>query len=372
MQNQCIYFKGDRPCKPYWDKRLYEKEFVCSKNCKFYKETGKRILLIKIDALGDVLRSTPLAEGIKKKFPNSQLTWLVAEGGIPLLKNNPYIDRILPYTTETINGLMCEYFDTLINLDKDKKATFLANKIKAKEKKGFLLGLTGNPFPANKGAERLYGIALDNWGEKTKNTKSYQEMIFETAELPYNGEELLLDFEEDTNFLQKFKKKLSGKKIIGINTGCGAKYLYKRWGKNEIINLIHKLSPKKFQVLLLGGPDEIELNKEIEKKTKAINSGNNNSLIQFASLTKLCDIILTGDTLGLHMAIALKKPIIAFFGPTPSQEISFPIGKKLVGKVNCLNCYNQFPCLMEKEGKKNCMQTITPKEVFDCIIEILK
>src|SRR3989344_4014840 len=130
MESTCKHFKGERPCKPYWDSHLYKQEtFECSKNCKSYESMGKRILIIKLDAVGDVIRSTPLAEGIKKKYSNSQLTWLVGEYSQPFLKNNPYIDRVIIYNPININALLCEKFDLLINLDKDKKATYLANKI---------------------------------------------------------------------------------------------------------------------------------------------------------------------------------------------------------------------------------------------------
>ena len=230
MEKTCIHFKGDRPCKKYWSEKLHKNIFECSKNCPSYKKISKRILLIKLDAIGDVLRTTPLAEAIKKKYPFSQLTWLVAETGAPNLKNNPFIDRTLIYSQKESDALRCEFFDLIINLDKDRKATSLANKIKATEKRGFLLNTFGTPFPINKGAEYLYKIALDNWGAKTKNQKNFEEMIFEAAEIPYNNEEYLLEFDnEDLEFAKKFQKNLTkNKKTIGLNTGCGPVYPHKK------------------------------------------------------------------------------------------------------------------------------------------------
>lgn len=375
MMTNCMHFKGDRPCKVYWSEKLYlNNNFKCSKECILYKKIGKRILLIKLDAIGDVIRTTPLAEAIKKKFPNSQLTWLVDKSGYSFLENNPFIDRTLIYSQETINALKCEFFDILINLDKDKKATSFANKIKSPDKRGFLLSPYGTPFPINKGSRLLYRIALDNFGEKTANKKNFQEMIFLAAEIPENKEEYFLKLnKEDINFAEKFKKKLSkDKPIIGINTGCGPVYLHKKWEKEGIIELTKKLNKEGKQVILFGGPDEEKLNKEIKNKVKVIDSGCYNSLTQFASLLNLCDVIFAGDTLALHIGIALKKPTICVFGPTPAQEIRLHKGKKLVGKVPCLNCYNQFPCIMDKEGKPNCMKTITVEEVLKSINEFIK
>ena len=367
-KGDCLHFEGDRPCKFYWIDRS-----VCWNCNNHYKKTKQRILLIKLDAVGDVIRTTPLAEGIKKKFPNSHLTWLVAKAGSEFLENNPYIDRILTFTSENTNPLLCEYFNILINLDKDKKATYLANKINAEEKKGFLLSPYGKPFPVNKGANYLYKIALDNWGEKTTNKKHFQEMIFEAAEIPYKNEEYFISLnKKDLEFAEGFVKRLEkNKPIIGINTGCGPKYPYKKWHEEGIVKVIKELKKQKKQVILFGGPDEINLNKRLIKKTKAIDAGCNNTLKQFAALLNLCDVIFTGDTTAIHIAIALKKPVVAVFGPTPAQEINLYKGKKLIGKVYCLNCYNQFPCIMEKNSEKTCMQTITPKEVLNAINEFL-
>jgi len=370
-----MHFLGDRPCKPYWKEKLYRGVFTCSKKCRFYKRIDKRILLIKLDAMGDVLRTTPLAEGIKKHYPSCQLTWLVNEESYPLLKNNPYIDRILIYDERNIKGLLCEFFDILINLDKDKKATFIANKVKSNDKRGFLLSLYGTPFPANRGALNLYKIALDNWGAKTANKKTMQEMIFETAEIPYNQEEYFLKLDkQDIEFAENFKKKnkiTKNKPLIGINTGCGSVYPHKKWHKQGIISLIKKLNIQKKQVLLFGGPEEEKLNMEIKKKVKVIDAGINNTITEFAALINLCDVIFAGDTLAMHIGIALKKPVVCVFGPTPPQEIKLYKGKKLIGKVPCLNCYDQFPCIMEKKGKPNCMETISVNEVLNAINEFI-
>ena len=62
----CKDFNGDRPCKKYW----IDKDHNCfDSNSPLYREYSHRILLIKLDALGDVIRCTPLAEGIKKAYP---------------------------------------------------------------------------------------------------------------------------------------------------------------------------------------------------------------------------------------------------------------------------------------------------------------
>ena len=103
MMKQCKYFKGDRPCKYYW----IDKSWNCA-ICKHHTTFKERILLIKLDALGDVVRSTALVQGIKNKYPDSQLTWLVKQDAKFFINNNPYVDRCLIYNEESIRTLQCE------------------------------------------------------------------------------------------------------------------------------------------------------------------------------------------------------------------------------------------------------------------------
>ena len=62
----CRYFKGDRPCNYYWIDRSWE----CS-TCSHHFPFNEKILLIKLDSAGDVVRSTCIAEGLKKKYPDA-------------------------------------------------------------------------------------------------------------------------------------------------------------------------------------------------------------------------------------------------------------------------------------------------------------
>jgi heptosyltransferase-2 len=174
----CRYFKGDRPCKYYW----VDKSWDCS-ICTHHNPFEEKILLIKLDEIGDVVRSTCIAEGLKKKYPDSQLTWLVGKESKIFLDNNPFVNDVIIYNEENIRTLQCQKFDVIINLDKDKKATSIIMSCKSDIKLGYGLNDEGYVVPLNKGAEYHYYICLDNWGKKRENTKSYQNMIFDMADL---------------------------------------------------------------------------------------------------------------------------------------------------------------------------------------------
>jgi len=369
----CRHFDGYRPCKPYHLDRS-----TCDNCNDHYDPIKERILLIKLDALGDVLRTTPLAHALKVKYSESQLTWLTKDISYPLLKNNLDIDRLLIYKPDISDRLMLENFDMIINLDKNHDVAALTSLLKADKKFGYGINSYGHLYPMNRGAEYHFDICLDDFGKGIQNEKTAQELIFDTAEIPYNREEYVFNLgKEELEFANNFSNQhlKRGLKTIGINSGSSPRYPHKRWIVDGYKLLIKKLKEEMdVNILLYGGPEQAEINKSIKSslEDKIIDTGTNNELLEFAALLNLSDIILTGDTSGMHLAIALKKKVIAFFGPTRAHEIDlYNRGKKLVGNVECLGCYEEFQCIKDAANLPNCMQTISVDEVYKAIKELL-
>ena len=79
--------------------------------------------------------TTPLLYGIKRVYPGSHITWITDSSSVDVLKNNPLIDKVLPYDQANILRLQIEEFNVLYSLDKEIRATALAEMVKAREKK---------------------------------------------------------------------------------------------------------------------------------------------------------------------------------------------------------------------------------------------
>jgi hypothetical protein len=143
-KSDCLHFRGDIPCKPH-------KEYdVKCENCSYYAKTNKRILIVKLGAIGDVIRTTPLLEKINQEYPNSDIWWLTQYPDI--LPRT--INKILPFTTESIVLIENTEFDIVYGLDKDLPAVAVTKKVIAKEKFGFTL-LDGKPSPINELAKAI-------------------------------------------------------------------------------------------------------------------------------------------------------------------------------------------------------------------------
>ena len=363
IKSDCVYFRGDKPCK---FNRLCE-------GCPDYEPFAKRILIIKGRAQGDVLRTTALLPGLKRKFPHSHISWLVDEESKDLLGNNPYVDKVICFRLEEMLPLLVEKFNVLISLDKEAPSTSLATKIFSSQKFGFGMNEYGNLTIFNKASEYAYRLGIDDELKFYQNKKTYQEIIYEIAEIEYKNDEYVFRLrEEDKKKAKEFlkKNKIPKNRIaVGLNTGAGTKFETKQWPKQRYLDLISDLSNQlQANVFLLGGSREKKFNDSLEKKSKhrVYNTGSNNSLLEFAGFIFLMDLVVCSDTLGMHLAIGLGKKVIALFGSTCPQEIElYKRGTKLFAGVSCSPCYKQSCPDMK------CMKDITSEQVLEEIKKII-
>ena len=367
LKTDCKHFPGDKPCKP---NKLENKK--CD-DCEYYSPIKFKILIIKLDAIGDVLRTTSILSALKEKYPDSHITWLTRQNAKDIFINNDLVDNVLTFESlDLISRLSIEVFDLLIHPDASPVSSSLATITKAKVKKGFVLNQLGQVTPVDKDAiEWLEMGAFDEF--KKKNKKTYQQIIHEIAGLNFDKGEIIINLTADelafkkqfyiTHNLKKYKT------IIGLNTGASKRWQLKQWRFDGFKELISKLQRNKdIGILLFGGEDEVDRNNELIKLFPTlVDTGSNNSLRQFFSLMDIPHIILTGDTLALHTATALKKNVICFFGPTSSAEIGdYGRVKKISPDMDCLVCYKP-----ECDFKPNCMDLISADMIYDAIVEEL-
>lgn len=329
--------------------------------------------MIKCRAQGDVLRTTALLPALKKKYAPSHITWFTDPESIELLFHNPLIDRLLKLDAENILALLGEEFDVLLSLDKERGPTALATKINAKKKFGFGRNELGNLIIFNEAAAYALRLGVDDRLKFAQNKKSYPEIIHEIAELPFEGGEYVFHLPEEAKGRAKlfFKRHLisRARPLIGLNTGSGTKFETKQWPEEYFLRLIHLLDRKlAARVFLLGGEREKEFNLRLSRRSRVriYNTGSENSLLEFAGFVSMMDVVVSSDTLAMHLAIALKKKVVALFGPTSPVEVDiYGRGKKVFAGLDCAPCYKQT-C-----PDRKCMMAITPEAVCQAIEEVL-
>ncbi len=333
---KCKNFNGYKPCFSY--------ENCLEEGCRHENDQtkiGVKILIISLDALGNVLDNTPILYAIKRKFPVSTIYWITMPGADKILFNNPFIDKIFTWTDEQRMIARQIEYDYLMNADKSDYACAFANEIKAKKKLGFLLNEDGKIIPANKGA--MYSYLLGNNDQKKfkENTRSGVDIIHEVFELEYKRDPYVFGLtDEEKKFVSSYKKEINynpDKTYVGFNTGCSTLFPNKKMTIEQHVKLISEmLKEENLQVVLLGGREDTERNNKIYEsfneadRKKIINTPTTMGLRRGACFMDICDIVITGDSFGMHMAIGLKKYVIAWFGLSCAAEIElYDRGEKL-------------------------------------------
>ena len=223
-----------------------------------------KIAVIKLGAKGDVIRTLPIAEAIKKKYPNSELNWITRENISDLLDGNPHIAKVLslPFKTK-------DKFDVLYNLDFEEEASALAMSIPAIKKYGFY-SEAGFPASFNIGAQYYLNTIFDDELKRT-NKKTYQEMIFEAADLIFNKEKSVIYLsEKDKSFAEEFIKenKINKEKLIGLHMGAGPRWPSKAWSQQKIREFITLARKEGYEILIFVGPDELDKIQNLKNQLK--------------------------------------------------------------------------------------------------------
>ena len=354
LKYDCRWFRGDVPCSPHKQSGVHcvDQE---GRTCPQYDRLASKILIIKLGAIGDVIRTTPLLRKLRSVEPHAQIWWLTLSPDI--LPSS--VDIVLPYTPQSLTTLSAVPFDLIINLDKDREACALASTLKARRVRGFTLR-DGMPVPADAEAAHKYmtGVFDDL---NRENTKSYPQEIFELTGYVFNGERYILDSFSRNGYRWNLPK---GKTIIGLNTGCGGRWVSRLWPEKNWIALAKKLKAGGYVPLLLGGEQEHLKNKRIARLSGARYLGHF-PLQQFINLVDQCTLVVTAVTMAMHITIGLNKKIVLFNNIFNRHEFElYGLGEILEPDYEC-TCFYSPVC------PNNCMQYIDVKRVFETIRKIL-
>jgi ADP-heptose:LPS heptosyltransferase len=344
IKTDCRLYRGDIPCKPH-------KEFgVHCDDCTYYKKTSLNILIIKLGAIGDVIRTTPLLRKLKSDYPDANIYWLTFS---PDILSSEWVDYKLDVNSENIQILKSIKFDWLINLDKDKIAIALTKSIEAEKKSGFTIDKFGNAHPiSNKAEEHKWLTGIFNDISK-QNTKHYVQEIFEICGFDFHDEEYILEVKEDKIECNIDKSK----KVIGLNTGCGGRWTSRLWPNDYWIELAINLTKNGYEVIFLGGVQEHEKNQTLAEKSGGKYFGHFN-LDKFISLVYECDLVVTAVTMAMHIAMGLKKKTIIFNNIFNKNEFYlYGRGEVIEPNPKC-DCYYSPVCPHDS------MKNILPERVL--------
>ena len=242
-------------------------------------------------SLGDVLRTTPILSALKDKYNNSHISWLVSQEAEPLVYNNKFIDRLLIWDDFVPFQLLSEKFDIVINLEKVSGLCALSDKIEAWNKYGFRFdNQTGNYDGYEQSLKFIDYINQKSIGNTSSNC--WQKSLIELLGLKWKKQNYSLGYIPKTKEIYD----------VGLNYQVGKKWPQKAMPIKKWKKLTKKLDKNNISYSWQEGL---------------------NSIYEYIDWINSCKTIVTQDSLGLHLALALNKKVIALFGPTSSNEVCF-------------------------------------------------
>jgi heptosyltransferase-2 len=314
-----------------------------------------RLLLLKTGALGDVLRTTSVLPGLRALHPDLSVTWLTAPGAVPLVRHHPLVAEVHtvvadePASVEEVaRALEAEPWDRLLSLDDEEPLCALAARVAAASGArltGATLAPDGSRTYTEDSAPWFDMGLLSRFGKeeadrlKVLNRESQPAIYARMLGIEMGEPELPVDPSDLGRARERAEAEgwHEGGPLIGMNTGAGGRWESKKLPVERVAELMLELDRRLERpgFLLLGGPEERERNAAIRDaaagRVRLFDAGVEHPLLEFAALVDRVDLLVTSDSLALHVAIARRRPVVAFFAPTSAAEIElYGRGEKVV------------------------------------------
>lgn len=273
----------------------------------------KKILVFSFSFIGDAVLSTAVIQPLRAHFQDSHITFLVGPRAFDLFDSEPNIDATIVYDNRgehagwkgrlrLIKTLRLDKFDVVVNL----RDSFVARCIGA-EHWGMIRG------NSNRHAVLRYLEALQKRGVNTAGAHPHLQLTEEEQATAHR-------------FLIKAGQ-TSEKLLIGVHPG--GNWEYKLWDAKNYVQLARTLAEKlNTSILLFAGPNERELQMQVADMMDVppilIKT---DDLRQLAALISMCDVYIGNDTGPMHIASAVRTPVVAIFGST-NHIRSGPYGDK--------------------------------------------
>jgi len=344
----------------------------------------QKILIIRLGAIGDVIRTLPALRALRHHLPQAYIAWVVEDRAASLLINHPDLNKVfvLPrkewqknfFNFNTFNevlkfirALRAEEFDLVLDFHGLFKSGLISFLTGVKHRVGY-----SRKF--SKEGNFLFNNDLVSLPEHKINRVERNLWLIKHLGLTVNNPDPIIPISErDREFISAniFSRLTitNGPKVI-IHPGSSPGTPYKRWHFTRFARLADRIAKKyRANILFTAGKDETELVKKIMDQMDASSAilCQTETLPQLAETIRRCDLFIGNDTAPMHLAAFVGTPVIALFGPTDPIE-NAPLGKGEVIVIRKDVSCN--PCRIRKCRNLFCMDAITVDEVMDAVDEI--
>lgn len=344
---------------------------------------GKKILFVKLSAIGDVIHCLPALESIKACLPSARISWVVEEKASNLLEDYPNIEKLYIFKRKSwlcrlknplnMPGVLKEFISFIKEIRREKFDIVM--DYQGLLKSGIITFLSGGRRKIGfKDAREFSYIFLDEKidAPPRKEIHALVRNFYLVKSLGINSINARWNFplkEEEEKVFQKLKSlglNLT-KPFILIHPFAGWKT--KLWSQDKFALLGNRIVEELgANTLFTGGKEDISyVQGIIYRMTRGgFNLAGKTSLKELAGLCRKCRAFISTDTGPMHLASAVEVPVIALFGPTAPWRTG-PYGNKSIIIRKEMQC---SPCFKKECDSRECMDFITVEEVFQKVKEI--
>ncbi len=321
-----------------------------------------KILVILPNWLGDAIMATPAIELLATYHPDAKFTFVGSYVSIEALKHHPKCEKaVVDETKKASNRFIATY-----KLARELGAFHLAVTFRNQLHSSLLLRFTNT----------VVYLAKQSWHSMfllshTPRIKAGKHLVLQYAQLAMTNVD---NYTNDIGALKLYiKPQEFTKPTLGIN--AGATYgSAKRWYPERFAEVASEFSDK-FDIIIFGGPGEVEMAKEIEDNLVSLNTHNFINLAGKTNIEELCSniagcsLFITNDSGPMHVAAAYQVPTVAIFGPTKHKETSQWMNEKskiVREEMECAPCMKRECPLKHHE----CMKNITASKVIEAVKDL--
>ena len=350
------------------------------------KKKKRKILLVRLSAIGDVIHALPIANAIREKYNKAEIDWIVEKKAIDLVEMNPYLDNVYKLPKAKWKD---DFKENKLAALKEAKDFFKNFKKKRFDEVLDVHGLFKSGITTYfSGANKRYGPADGREGSKLFYTdildlpEAKIHQVERSMNLARSFGAKTKEIDYGLNVPEKTRKRLKEKaenwnltldNLVVINPFTT--WESKDWFIERYNLLVNELLEKyDYEIVFTGGPGEKEkiekILNDIKSRDRVFNLAGKTDLKELTALYEKAELFIGGDTGPLHLAAALELGVVAIMGPTdpkthgPYNENSIV----LQADIKCKNCWNR-KC---KRDKHYCMEKIEVVDVLNAIEKVKK
>ena len=340
----------------------------------------KKILIINLARMGDLLQSTPMIAGLKHKYPEAEISLLVQENSRQLCAGFPGVDRILSFDPngyinqlfDQNRGIDSNYlylkrflkrtaddYDLIINLSHTLLSGRIAHLIGAPEFRGMKAIASGWSLVKHRWMEYFFYITA----HRQYNTFNLVDMYNGTGEVKPGDRKLLFNAPPYINNLQEDIFAGTAGEYIGFQLGASTDI--RRWPP-EYFGRLAGLIRKKYgwNIVILGTNSERKYLEEMQEyySGPVIDAMGKTTMPQLGALLKKCRFLVTNDTGTMHFAAAVGTSILAIFLGEARSSDTGPYTEKAVileANIECAPCDYNTDC-----EHHDCHRYVNPENVM--------